>query len=172
VKVKTLKNYFAKSADIYGNVTIGDETSVWFQAVIRSDVPGQAIVIGKRSNIQDGTVIHVDHQSGVKIGDNVSIGHNCTIHGCDIRDGVLIGMGATILNRAVVGENSLIGAGSLVTEDVIIPPNVLAFGSPAKVIRPLTAAEIKENQNNAQFYVDLMARYLTGEIKKIENNNK
>lgn len=145
--------FIADSADIVGDVILGKEVTVWFQSVIRGD--SNYVRIGNRTNIQDGTIVHIDHHSPVVIGDDVTVGHQCIIHGCKIEKGALIGMGTTILNDAVIGENSLIGAGSLVTEGKVIPPNVLAFGRPAKVIRPLTEEEIAKNLANTLHYVEL-----------------
>ena len=110
----------------------------------------------------------MDHDAPVEVAENVTIGHQCLLHGCTIEKGALIGMGSTILNHAVIGENSLIGAGSLVTEGKVIPPNVLAFGRPAKVIRPLTEEEIEKNRQNIQHYVDLGEKYLKGEFDQIQ----
>lgn len=153
-------NFIANNATIVGDVTLGAESTVWFQAVIRGDA--NWITIGDRSNVQDGTIIHVDHDAPTIIGDDVTVGHQCMLHGCTIERGALIGMSSIILNHAVIGENSLIGAGSLVTQGTIIPPNVLAFGRPAKVIRPLTEAEIAKNKANIAHYVDLGVQYQTG----------
>lgn len=160
-----MEYFIADTADIYGDVKIGKDSSIWFQAVLRGDC--NTITIGENTNIQDGTVIHVDHPSAVAIGDNVTIGHQCIIHGCEIQNGVLIGMGSIVLNDAVIGENSLIGAGSLVTEGTVIPPNMLAFGSPAKVIRPLTTAEIEKNRKNADYYQEESKAYQLGEFPKL-----
>ncbi|MHC5373532.1 gamma carbonic anhydrase family protein [Enterococcus sp. LJL120] len=157
--------YIAKSADVVGKVTLGDEVTVWFQAVIRGDY--NTIKIGDRTNVQDGTVVHVDTNSPVVVGDDVTIGHSCIIHGCTVENGALIGMGTTILNDAVIGDNSLIGAGSLVTERTVIPPNSLAFGRPAKVIRQLTEEEIAKNLANSQHYVEAGYEYLAQRYEEI-----
>ncbi|MHC5249856.1 gamma carbonic anhydrase family protein [Enterococcus sp. LJL90] len=157
--------YIAKSADVVGKVTLGDEVTVWFQAVIRGDY--NTIKIGDRTNVQDGTVVHVDTNSPVVVGDDVTIGHSCIIHGCTVENGALIGMGTTILNDAVIGENSLIGAGSLVTERTVIPPNSLAFGRPAKVIRQLTEEEIAKNLANSRHYVEAGYEYLAQRYEEI-----
>ena len=130
------ERFIAPNATVVGEVELGEGVTVWYQAVVRGD--SNTIKIGSNTNIQDGTIIHVDHDAPVEVAENVTIGHQCLLHGCTIEKGALIGMGSTILNHAVIGENSLIGAGSLVTEGKVIPPNVLAFGRPAKVIRPLT----------------------------------
>lgn len=144
--------FIAPSADVYGDVKLAKDTSIWFQSVLRGD--NNSITINTGSNVQDGTIIHVDQDAPVIIGENVTIGHHCMLHGCKIEDGALIGMSSTILNHATIGKNSLIGAGSLVTEGVEIPANVLAFGRPAKVIRPLTREELRKNKENAQHYIE------------------
>ncbi|MEI5993395.1 gamma carbonic anhydrase family protein [Candidatus Enterococcus mansonii] len=154
----TKENFIAASADVYGDVTLAKDSSVWFQCVLRAD--NNSITINAGSNIQDGTVIHVDEEAPVFIGENVTVGHLCMLHGCTIEDGALIGMNSTILNHAKIGKNSLIGAGSLITEGTEIPSNVLAFGRPAKVIRPLTREEIRKNKENAQHYVELAKRFM------------
>lgn len=160
------KEYFiASSADVYGNVVLGKDTSIWFQSVLRGD--NNSITIHSGSNVQDGTVIHVDQDAPVVIGENVTIGHHCMLHGCTIEDGALIGMSSTILNHATIGKNSLVGAGSLVTEGAEIPPNVLAFGRPAKVIRPLTREEIRKNKENAQHYIELSKDFVAEKYPKL-----
>lgn len=153
----TMEYFIAASADVYGKVILAKDTSIWFQTVIRGD--NNSITINAGSNVQDGTVIHVDHNAPVVIGENVTIGHHSMLHGCTIEDGALIGMSSTILNHAIIGQNSMIGAGSLVTEGTEIPPNVLAFGRPAKVVRPLTREELRKNKENAQHYVELSKEF-------------
>lgn len=160
------KRFIAPNATVVGEVELGEGVTIWYQAVVRGD--SNTIKIGSNTNIQDGTIIHVDHDAPVEVAENVTIGHQCLLHGCTIEKGALIGMGSTILNHAVIGENSLIGAGLLVTEGKVIPPNVLAFGQPAKVIRPLTEEEIEKNQQNIQHYVDLGEKYLKGEFDQIQ----
>lgn len=160
------ERFIAPNATVVGDVELGEGVTVWYQAVVRGD--SNTIKIGSNTNIQDGTIIHVDHDAPVEVAGNVTIGHQCLLHGCTIEKGALIGMGSTILNHAVIGENSLIGAGSLVTEGKVIPPNVLAFGRPAKVIRPLTEEEIEKNRQNIQHYVDLGEKYLKGEFDQIQ----
>jgi carbonic anhydrase/acetyltransferase-like protein (isoleucine patch superfamily) len=159
---KGMANFIASSADVYGDVTIEKGATIWFQSVLRGD--SNTIAIGEMSNVQDGTIVHVDHDAPTSIGEYVTIGHACIIHGCTIHSGALIGMGSTILNHAEIGENSLIGAGSLVTEGTVIPPNSLAFGSPARVIRQLTPEEISSNRKNAEHYYELGEKYLNNEI--------
>ncbi len=160
-----MARFIAKNATVVGNVELGDEVTVWFNSVIRGD--SNWIKIGDRTNIQDGTVIHVDHDAPTDIAENVTVGHQCMLHGCKIEKGALIGMSSVILNHAVIGENSLIGAGSLVTQGTVIPPNVLAFGRPAKVIRPLTAEEIEKNRQNITHYCSLGQEYLAGKYQEI-----
>ena len=113
------------------------------------------IVVGCGSNVQDGTVVHADNGFPCKIGNGTSIGHNAIIHGCTIGNNTVIGMGAIIMNGAQVGSDCIIGAGSLVTQGTVIPDGMLAFGSPAKVVRALTADEIEENHRNAMHYVEI-----------------
>ena len=155
-----MANFIADSADVYGDVTLGEGSTIWFQSVLRGD--SNTISIGKMTNVQDGTVVHVDHDAPTIIAEDVTVGHQCMLHGCKIEKGALIGMSSIVLNHAVIGENSLIGAGSLVTQGTIIPPNVLAFGRPAKVIRPLTEEEIAKNKANIAHYVSLGKDYLQG----------
>jgi len=150
--------FIAKSADVVGKVTLGNYISIWFQTVIRGDV--DTITIGDRTNIQDGTVVHVAPGYPTIIGNGVSIGHNAIIHGCEIGDNVLIGMGAIILNGAKIGDNSIVGAGSLVTQGKIYPPNSMIFGSPAKRIRDLNEDEVQSIRDNAEEYLDTMKRYM------------
>jgi carbonic anhydrase/acetyltransferase-like protein (isoleucine patch superfamily) len=133
--------YVDASAQVIGDVEIGAESSVWMNAVVRGDV--NTIRIGDRSNIQDGTIVHVMHDAHpTKIGDDVTIGHAAVVHGCTIGNRVLIGMSATILNGAVIGEDSIVAAGSLVTEGAVIPPRSLVMGSPAKVRRSLSDEDV------------------------------
>ena len=155
--------FIAPSADVVGRVKVGSGSSIWFQAVLRGDY--NEIIIGENSNIQDGTVVHVDPDISVKVGDFVTVGHNCIIHGCVIHDNTIIGMGSTVMNRAVIGENSIIGANSLVTEGTEIPPNSLAMGSPARVVRPLTADELTWIRKNAEIYIENGKKYQGKEIK-------
>jgi carbonic anhydrase/acetyltransferase-like protein (isoleucine patch superfamily) len=133
--------YLAENATIIGEVVIGDDCSIWFNAVLRGDV--NSIRIGNKVNIQDGTVLHTLYQkSVVEIGDNVSVGHNVTIHGAKIEDNVLIGIGATILDHAVIGSNSIIAANSLILTGTIVEPNSVYAGVPAKKVK-----EIEPNQS-------------------------
>lgn len=147
------------SAQVIGDVHIGAESSVWMNAVIRGDV--HRIRIGRRSNIQDLTMVHVMRDSHpTTIGDEVTVGHSAVLHGCTIEDRVLIGMGAMLLNGAHVGADSVVAAGSLVTEGTRIPPRSLVMGRPGKVKRPLTDDEVAEIRFYADNYVVYRLDYL------------
>ena len=143
--------YLAEGAVVKGDVTLGDDASVWYNATIRGD--SNPVVIGERTNVQDNAVIHVELTHPVNIGKNVTIGHGAIVHGCEIGDNTLIGMGAIILNGAKIGKNCIIGAGALVTQNTNIPDGSLAFGNPAKVIRQVTEEEKAANRTNALKYV-------------------
>jgi carbonic anhydrase/acetyltransferase-like protein (isoleucine patch superfamily) len=140
------------SAQVIGDVTIGAESSVWMNVVVRGDV--NDIRIGDRTNVQDATVIHVQHDTHpTRIGDDVTIGHGAIVHGCAIGDRVLIGMGAIILNGAVIGADSLVAAGALVPEGMTVPAGSLVMGVPARVRRPLAEDERRELVTSAGNYV-------------------
>jgi carbonic anhydrase/acetyltransferase-like protein (isoleucine patch superfamily) len=165
-KIPTIgkKVFIAKSADVIGDLDIQENSSIWFNCVIRADV--NKIRIGKNTNIQDLTMIHVDSPRAdspdgypTLIGDDVTIGHNCCIHGCIIEDSVLVGMGTTILNGVVISKESIIGANSLVTTNKKFPPRSLIMGSPAKLIRQLTQKEIDFLYQSAKYYSNLKNDY-------------
>ena len=143
--------FVAPNATLIGDVVIGFQSSIWFGSVLRADT--NRISIGKGSNIQDLSVLHVDKKHSLSIGDGVTVGHRALLHGCCIEDHVLVGMGAIIMNGAEIGEESLIAAGSLVTEGMCIPPRSLVMGLPAKVRRELKAKEILSIHVNAEHYV-------------------
>ncbi len=143
--------FVAPSAEVIGRVSIGDEASVWFNATLRGDI--HEIVIGAHSNIQDNVVVHLAHDLGCYVGEWVTVGHGAIIHACTIRDEVLVGMGAIILDGAVIGERSIVGAGALVTGGTEIPPGSLVLGSPAKVVRGLSEAEQADVKTWAEKYV-------------------
>ena len=133
--------FIEDSAQVIGDVHVGEESSVWFNAVVRGDV--FYIRIGDRTNIQDGTVVHVTNGTHATIlEDEVTVGHNVTLHGCHIERGCLIGMGAIVMDEVRVGEKSLVAAGALVSPGTVVPPRSLVIGAPAKVKRPLTAEEV------------------------------
>lgn len=143
--------FIAPSADIYGDVSIAENCSIWFHATVRAGVG--SVSIGAGTNVQDNCVIHVDKGYSVTVGKNVTIGHSAIVHGCSVGDNTLIGMGAIILNGASVGKNCIVGAGALVTQNMQIPEGSLVYGSPAKIIRSVTEAEITSNLENAAHYV-------------------
>ncbi len=154
------KNVFiALGAYVIGNVEIEEDSSIWFNTVIRGDV--HWIKIGKRTNIQDLCMVHVDSGGWpAQIGDDVTIGHRVILHGCEIADRVLVGMGSVIMNGAKIGEDSIIGAGALVTENTIIPPRSLALGSPCKVKRDLKEEEIQMIKLSSLHYAELARKHL------------
>ena len=127
--------YIHESAVVVGDVTLGRDASVWPMAVLRGDLA--SIAIGDESNVQDGTIIHVDADKPVRVGNRVTIGHRAVVHGCTIEDNCLIGIGAIILNNAVIGTGSVVGAGAVVREGMVVPPGSLVLGVPAKVVRPV-----------------------------------
>ena len=152
--------YISESADVIGDVTIGKDVNIWFGTRIRGDV--NKVVIGENSNIQENTVVHVDKNSPTTIGKNVTIGHGAIIHGCEIKDNVLIGMGAIVLNDVKISSNSMVGAGSLVTQGKSFPEGVLILGNPAKVIRSLSDDEILAIKKSAEIYVILGKNHKEG----------
>jgi carbonic anhydrase/acetyltransferase-like protein (isoleucine patch superfamily) len=150
--------FVAPSADIIGDVEIGANSSVWFQCVIRGDV--NFIRIGSRTNIQDHSMLHVTRkETTLHIGDEVTIGHRVTLHGCKIGNKVLVGMGSIILDGAEIGDECLVGAGTLITKNMKIPPRTLVIGSPGRVVRSLTAAELAYLPKSAENYVGDGAEY-------------
>lgn len=151
--------FIAKDATVVGDVTIGEQSSVWFKTVIRGDVAPTKI--GKRVNIQDLSLIHQTPDLPVVIEDDVTVGHQVTIHAATIRSKTLIGMGSIILDGAEIGENAYIGAGSLVTPGKVIPPHTLAFGRPARVVRELTKEDYEEMKRISESYVDKGQYYKT-----------
>ena len=158
--------WIAPSADVIGRCEIGEDASVWFQVAIRADV--HFITIGSRTSIQDGSMIHVTHYkkedmsdgNPTIIGDDVTIGHKVMLHGCQIEDACLIGMSSTILDGAVIGKESIVGANSLVTKNKKFPPRSLIMGAPAKLIRELTNEEVKELYASATRYVNFKNDYI------------
>src|SRR5262245_44108252 len=149
------------SAQVIGDVEIGEESSVWMTVVIRGDV--HRIRIGRRSNVQDGTIVHVMRDTHpTTIGDNVTIGHAAVLHGCTIEDQCLIGMGAILLNGVRLGTGTIVAAGTLLTEGTEVPPRSLVMGSPGKVRRALTDRDVAEIQMLADRYVMYRLDYMTG----------
>jgi carbonic anhydrase/acetyltransferase-like protein (isoleucine patch superfamily) len=150
--------YVAPGAQILGNVTIGAESSVWCNAVLRSDA--EAITIGSRSNVQDLCVLHVDIRRPCTLGDRVSLGHGAIVHGAIVEDDVLIGMGAIVLNDAHIGAGSIIAAGAVVPEGMQIPPGSIVMGTPARVHRAVEAKDTERIQFAARYYAELAHRCL------------
>ena len=150
--------YISESVDLIGDVTLGENVSLWFGTVVRGDM--HHITIGARSNIQDNSVIHVTTDiSPTRIGDEVTVGHNAIIHGATIEDRCLIGMGSIIMDDVVVGEGSIVGAGAVVPPNMIIPPRSLVVGLPAKIVRQTTDEELEMIIERAQHYIDFSQEY-------------
>lgn len=156
--------YVAESAQVIGQVVLGEETGIWFGAVLRGD--NETISVGQGSNIQENCVLHTDMGFPLAIGEGCTIGHAAILHGCSIGNNSLVGMGATVLNGARIGENCLIGAGALVTEGKVIPDNSLVVGSPARVIRTLGADTEAMLKLSASHYVENARRFANG-LKRI-----
>ena len=150
--------FIAQGGIVLGDVTLGDFSSVWFNAVLRGDL--NHIIVGHHTNIQDGAVLHLADELPCRLGNYVTVGHGAIVHACTVGDEVLIGMGSTILDGAVVGKRSLVGARALVTPNTRIPPGSLVLGVPAKVVRSLTASERAGLKAVAEKYVNLAAYYL------------
>lgn len=153
--------YIAEGAAVIGNVVIGKNSSVWFNAVVRGDAA--KIIIGSRSNVQDNCTLHVDPEMECRIGDDVTIGHNAVVHSAVIGNNVLIGMNATVLNGARIGDNSIVAAGAVVTENAVIPCNTLVAGVPAKPIKTLDDSVAKSITTNAAVYAQAAKTYRNAE---------
>ncbi len=150
--------FIAPNASVIGRTTLGDDVSIWFGAVLRGDIA--EVRVGRGSNIQDNSVLHVGDDDPCIVGEEVVVGHKVMLHGCTVENGCTIGMGAIILNKAVIGERSVVGAGALVTQETIVPPRSLVLGSPARVKRELTDAELRKiHANFAAKYVKVAANY-------------
>lgn len=162
----TVTIYKAEGVRLVGDITFGEQCSIWYNAVIRAD--GASCRIGSRTNIQDLVLIHADNGKNVVLEDDVTIGHNAIIHGCTVREGTIIGMGSIIMNDAVIGRNCMVGAGSLVTERKQFPDGSLIMGSPAKLIRPLTEEELAQLKTSSPLYVS----HALNELEPSEYENK
>lgn len=149
--------FVAPSADLIGEVTLGAFASVWFGAALRAD--NDFIRVGKRSNVQDGAVLHVDPGAPLTIGERVTVGHSVMLHGCTVGDNCLVGIGCRVLNHARIAENCIIGAGALITEGKTYPPGSLILGAPARIARELTNDEVAKLPEYAEVYVDKIALY-------------
>ena len=152
--------WVADSAQVIGNVTLGDHTSVWFGVVIRGDT--STISVGKGSNVQDNSVLHADHGMPLVIGEGVTVGHQVMLHGCTVGNNCLIGIGAIVLNGAKIGNNCLVGAGALVTEGKEFSDGSMIIGSPAKAVRMLSPEQIQGLKMSAESYIANARRYKTG----------
>ena len=146
-------SFIAKGTQIIGDVELKRYASVWYNCVLRADI--NKIVIGERSNIQDNSTIHLENDLGVKVGNDVTVGHNVILHGCNIENGALIGMGSIIMNGVKIGRGSIIGAGSVITEKMIIPDFSVVVGIPGKIIKTIKKESLKENIKWAKKYVEL-----------------
>ncbi len=155
--------FIAPGAVIVGDVEIGEDSSIWFNAVIRGDVA--PIRIGKGSNVQDNAVLHLDTGTPCIVGDDVTIGHSAIVHGTTVGDGVTIGMGAVVLSRSRIGAEAIVGAGALVTEDAVVAPGALMLGVPAREKRLLSAEERAASRENARRYVRNAVRHQTAIVE-------
>ncbi len=157
--------FVAPGADLIGQVVLGEDASVWFGAVLRGDV--NSITVGRRTNIQDGTVVHANPgEQRTVIGDEVTIGHAAIVHACTVGRRALIGMGSVVLDDARVGDEVMVAAGAVVPPGLEVPPRVLVRGVPGRVARPLTDGEIAHLARSAQNYVELKDRYLAAEADR------
>lgn len=152
--------WIAPNATVIGDVRLADNVSIWWNATLRGD--NDPIMIGRNSNIQDGSVLHTDNGVPLIIGENVTVGHMVMLHGCTIGDGCLIGMGAIVLNRAVIGNECLIGAGSVIPEGKEIPDRSLVIGTPGRIIRQLTDDDIARMRDSATHYLAHTRDYRQG----------
>lgn len=152
-----VRHFIAPGAAVIGNVILGEDVSIWFNAVVRGD--NDVIRIGQGSNVQECAVLHVDEGFPMEIGERVTVGHKAMLHGCTIGDGSLIGMNAVVLNGAVIGERCLIGANALVTEGMQVPDGSLVLGSPGKVVKALNEAAFAKMAASAQHYIDKISLY-------------
>ncbi len=150
--------FIAEGVVIIGDVEIGEQASIWYNAVLRADVG--SIRVGARSNVQDGSCLHMttDHSHAL-IGEDVTVGHNVIVHGATVKDGALVGMGSILLDLVVIGEGALVAAGAIVPPRMVVPPGVMLRGQPGKVVRPLTAEELLEGRRGAAHYVELAAEH-------------
>ncbi len=152
--------WVADSAEVMGNVVLGDNASIWFGAVLRGD--NETLTIGAGTNVQDGSVLHSDHGQPLTLGERVTVGHKVVLHGCTVGDESLIGIGAVVLNGARIGKNCLVGAGALVTEGKEFPDGSMILGSPAKAVRQLTPEQMEGLRKSAQTYIDNARRFRAG----------
>jgi carbonic anhydrase/acetyltransferase-like protein (isoleucine patch superfamily) len=157
--------YVADNATVIGDVVLGNQSSIWFGAVLRGDI--EPIIVGERSNIQDNSVAHTSNGQPVVLGNDVTVGHKVTLHGCKVGNNCLIGMGAILLDGCEIGDNCIIGAGSMVGLNRRIPEGSLAVGTPARVIRQLSEDDILDIHKYAERYIVKMKQYRNGALKPI-----
>jgi carbonic anhydrase/acetyltransferase-like protein (isoleucine patch superfamily) len=157
------QSFRAHNCTVVGDVTVGADVSIWFNAVIRGDVA--AVVIGPRTNVQDGAVIHCDSGVANQIGADVVIGHGAIVHGKAVGDGTLIGMGAVVLGQTVIGKNCLIAAGAVVPPGLVVPDGMAVMGVPGKITRPVKPEELQYMLRLQTHYVELARRYVAGEFE-------
>ena len=150
-------SWVASNAVLIGKVTLEKDANIWFNVVLRGDI--EFITIGEGSNVQDGSVFHTDPGCPLTLGKGVTVGHMVMLHGCEIGDDTLIGIGSTILNKTKIGKNCIIGANTLIPENKIIPDRSLVIGSPGKVVRQVTDKEVEEIKENAKHYVENYKKY-------------
>jgi carbonic anhydrase/acetyltransferase-like protein (isoleucine patch superfamily) len=155
--------YVAESADVIGQVTLSEGSSVWSHVTLRGD--NEPIVVGERSNVQEGSVLHTDFGFPLTIGKDVTVGHQAMLHGCTVGDGALIGIQAVVLNGAVIGKNCLVAAGALVTEGKVFEDGMLIMGSPAKAVRPLGDGDLARMHMGTALYVAKSAQYKTDMVR-------
>ena len=156
------ESWVAANAVLIGKVTLKKNANVWFNVVLRGDI--EPITIGEGSNVQDGCVLHTDPGCPLILGKNVTVGHLAMLHGCEVGDETLIGIGSIILNKTKIGKNCIIGANTLIPENKIIPDKSLVLGSPGKIIRQVSTKEIKEIKENAKQYVENWKKYITKHV--------
>lgn len=154
------ESWIAPNATVIGSVEVKRNASLWWNVVARGD--NDIITIGENSNVQDGAVLHTDHGIALTIGVNCLIGHMVMLHGCTIGDGALVGIGSIVLNRAVIGKHCLVGANTLIAEGKTFPDGVMILGSPGRVVRELTEAELKFIATGAPHYIEQWKRYQSG----------
>lgn len=156
--------FVAPTAAIVGHVRVGEESSIWFNAVLRADNGENAIRIGERTSIQDGCIVHISTRRGTRVGNDVTVGHGAILEGCTIEDRVLVGMNAVVLEGAEVGAGALVAAGSVVTAGMKIPAGVLAAGAPAQVKKEISGSSAWWIEHSAAHYVDLARRYRRADV--------
>ncbi len=158
--------FVAPTAVVMGDVTVGADSSIWYTAVLRAD--SAAILIGNQTNLQDGTIVHVDEGVPCRVGDRVGVGHRVILHGCVVEDECLIGMGSILMNGVVIGRGSLVAAGSLVTEGTRVPPGSLVVGSPGRVLRTIDSALTEKISQTWRHYVTQAKRHREGQFPLVK----